>query len=217
MLFRSVRFTPETSDCQIFTVDDGLPGNQYNYKSAIRASDGRFYFGSINGVVSFIPEHYDNSIIPPPVYITELRILNKDMRVANMLFSKEVKLNYDESTFAVTVSSPTYKNLGRISFSYRLLPANEEYILMNDNEISFTNLAPGEYILEVKVDNGSMSNVHCLKIEILPPWWKSTWAYCSFVLVLILLGLLWFFWYRNRKELQMRNYEIGRASCRERV
>lgn len=35
---------------------DGLPNNQFNYNSAIKANDGLFYFGSIGGVIAFNPE-----------------------------------------------------------------------------------------------------------------------------------------------------------------
>ena len=40
-----VKFNPETKDIRVFTTKDGLLGNQFNYKSALRVSDGRFFFG----------------------------------------------------------------------------------------------------------------------------------------------------------------------------
>lgn len=210
-----VRFTPATAGVQVFTCEDGILGEQYNYKAAIRATDGRFYFGGINGVVSFVPEHYESSATPPPLYFTEMSVLNKPVTVAqdnsplkeNIVFTDEIKLNYDESTFAITVASPTYRQVGEVAFSYRLLPVSRDWVSMSDNEISFTNLAPGDYYLDVKVDNGTATNVKRLKIEILPPWWKSTWAYCGIAVMIMLLALAWFFWYRNRKEKQLKDSE----------
>lgn len=49
-----VRFNPETHKIRVFTKEDGLLGNQFNYKSALKASDGKFYFGGVDGLISFL-------------------------------------------------------------------------------------------------------------------------------------------------------------------
>lgn len=209
-----VRFTPANLCVQVFTTEDGLSGNQYNYKSAIRGADGRFYFGGINGVASFIPELYAFDPVPS-VYITELHVMSDKHEVSSIVFEDNVKFNYNKSTFAVNVASPSYRHSGRLSMSYRLLPVNQEWIPMSGNQISFTNLAPGEYDLEVKVFNGTSSNVSVLKIEVLPPWWKSAWAYCIYAILIIVAALIWFVWYRNKKEQQLRSREEAFAINKE--
>lgn len=207
-----VRFSPSTSDICVFTCEDGLPGDQFNYKSAIRAADGKFYFGGINGIVSFVPEHYNNNVLPP-IFTPELQYIDNDLSEyieRSILFADEITLNYNESTFAITISSPSYNHLGRESFSYRLLPANNSWIHMKSNEISFTNLSPGEYTLEVKVDNGMASNIRKLKITILPPWWKSSWANFIYVLIFIAIALIWFLWYRGRTKEKLHTFETNK-------
>ena len=32
---------------RVYTTKDGLLGNQFNYKSALKGEDGKFYFGGI--------------------------------------------------------------------------------------------------------------------------------------------------------------------------
>ena len=65
---------PETDSLQIFTRNDGLPDNQFNYKSALAASDGTIWMGTINGLVSFNPQIVRRNTFVPPVYITGMYV-----------------------------------------------------------------------------------------------------------------------------------------------
>lgn len=209
-----VRFTPADSKIRVFTQSDGLPFDQFNYKSATSTSDGMVYMGGINGIVAFNPDDYMEMSSPLPIYFTGLNVLNEEIRPGedsfikeNILFAKELKLNHDASNFALSIASPEFRHFGKISFSYRLLPGNGEWIKMNDNQISFANLAPGNYTLEIKAECESTTATRRLEIKILPPWWQSTWAYGIYLLLIIILATLWFLWYRNRKEKQQRAHE----------
>lgn len=209
-----VRFTPSTGVIRVFTRDDGLSFDQFNYKSAVMTPDGTVYMGGVNGVISFRPEDYKELTTPLPIYFTGLSVLNQDVRPGedsslkdNILFTKHLKLNHDESTFTLSIASPEFMHLGKARFSYRLLPVSDEWIDMKDNEISFTNLATGKYTLEIKVESESTSASGSLRIEVLPPWWKSGWAYFAYILLIGFAVTAWFLWYRNRKEMQLRAHE----------
>lgn len=76
-----VRFKPETKEIRVFTVHDGLCGNQFNYKSAVKGSDGNFYFGSIEGLISFNPNIKEQTAPVPPIYITRFSIFNEEVTV----------------------------------------------------------------------------------------------------------------------------------------
>ena len=209
-----VRFTPSTGVIRVFTRDDGLSFDQFNYKSAVMTPDGTVYMGGVNGVISFRPEDYKELTTPLPIYFTGLSVLNQDVRPGedsilkdNILFTKHLKLNHDESTFTLSIASPEFMHLGKARFSYRLLPVSDEWIDMKDNEISFTNLATGKYTLEIKVESESTSASGSLRIEVLPPWWKSGWAYFAYILLIGFAVTAWFLWYRDRKEMQLRARE----------
>ena len=57
-----VRFNPESKDVRVYTTKDGLLGNQFNYKSALKGEDGKFYFGGIDGLIAFDPNSSEKSI-----------------------------------------------------------------------------------------------------------------------------------------------------------
>lgn len=209
-----VRFTPSSSAIRVFNRHDGLPFDQFNYKSATYAPDGTVYMGGINGLISFRPDDYKDLTSPLNIYFTGLGVLNKEVRPGkdsylkeNILFSKKLTLPHDDATFSLSIAAPEYRHLGPIALSYRLLPVSDEWVRMNDNEISFTNLASGKYTLEIKAESESNVATRKLEINILPPWWKSGWAYGVYVLLILILVTVWFLWYRSHKEKQMRVHE----------
>lgn len=203
-----VRFTPSTSSVRVFTVRDGLPGNQFNYKGGIKGPDGRMYFGGTNGLVSFNPQNYHEPAKAPDIYFTGLKILNEEVSVNeknsplkdNIVFTDRLILEPAQSTFSLDVASMNYRDPGAIHLFYRLLPVSDEWIQLTNNTISFTNLASGNYDLEVKAVNGTLENVKQLKIKILAPWWKSTTAYVIYGLIVVLCIFLLLKWYRRRQE-----------------
>ena len=60
------RFNPFSKTFCNFTVEDGLPGNQFNPGSSLRRRSGDILFGGIDGMTSFSPEELsDNHGFPP--------------------------------------------------------------------------------------------------------------------------------------------------------
>src|SRR5690606_10455795 len=53
------------------------------------------------------------------------------------------------------------------------------------NEFSFTNLDPGSYQLEVRAIAGAVEvpQLATMNFTVLPPWWRTWWAYALYVLV----------------------------------
>lgn len=210
-----VRFTPTTGDIQVFTNRDGIPFNQYNYKSAAKTPDGTFYMGGINGVIAFRPDDFEENTSEIPIYFTGLNVLNEEIQAnsdgtalkENIVFADKITLDYNQATFTISVASPDFNHTGRVRFYSRLLPANKEWISMNDNEISFTNLASGNYTLQVKADNGSVSSIRQLSIRIRPPWWESLWAYLAYGIIFMLSITSGILLWQKRNERKLKERE----------
>lgn len=208
-----VQFNPESGNMRVFTVENGLLGNQFNYQSAVKGHDGKFYFGSVNGLVSFNPyvkEELDKSY---PVYISRLSIYNEEITVhtpnsplkTSIIETKNIVLPYNRSNISLDISALSFFSSSDNQFYYRLLPSEKVWNYSNDNSrISYANMSPGKYVFQVCTDiNNENSSVRSLKITILPPWWASNLAYFFYILLGISALLGWFFWYRNRKNKQL--------------
>lgn len=210
-----VRFNPETKEIRVFTTKDGLLGNQFNYKSALKASDGKFYFGGIDGLIGFNPEDAKTDSFLPPVYISKFSIYNKEITVHTpdsplkecITHTKQIVLDYDESNISFDVALLSYSTVESNQYYYRMDPIDKDWIkAVNNQNISYAKLPPGNYTFSVKAttdDSQGKFVERSLAISILPPWWLSPWAYIFYFIWVTCLVVYWFFWYKHRKEREM--------------
>ena len=210
-----VKFKPETGDIRVFTVQDGLIGNQFNYNSGVKASNGKFYFGTIDGLIAFNPDDDQQSDFISPVYITKFSIYNKEVTVhtprsplsKSILHTNRIVLPYDQSNISFDVAIPSYSSARSEECFNKMEPLDHNWVKSNSNQnISYAKLPPGNYIFHVKAtqDEGADSqSATSLRITILPPWWLSTWAYFVYTILVLCLVYGWFRWYKRRKERQM--------------
>ncbi len=72
---------------------------------------------------------------------------------------------------------------------YRLEGADRDWIETNNPAVTYTNLSSGHYTFWVKGANndGIWSAPAKMEITILPPFWRTWWAYGIYALGLILL------------------------------
>ena len=209
-----VRFNPDTNDIRVFTTKDGLLGNQFNYKSALKARDGKFYFGGIDGLIAFDPNATDKSDYTPPIYISKFSIYNEEVTVHTsgspltqcITHTDEIVLSYDQSNISFDVALLSYSTAEANQYYYMMEPLDRDWIKAASNQnISYAKLPPGNYIFKVKATHGGGGDhaTRSIEIAILPPWWLSFWAYLFYTLFGICAVLGWFLWYRRRKEKEM--------------
>lgn len=197
-----VKFDPEHGVVKVFSKGN----NQFNYHSAIKAPDGRFYMGGIDGLLVFNPDADSIQAPDVPVYFTDFRVnvtspgSQNGPERRNILFADRIELEPDAGNFSVSIGSPVYVAHGNEQFVYRLLPANEEWSVVSDpRNLSFAGIAPGDYTLEVKRMGDSHVAPRQLGITVLSPWYQSWWA--NSLYLLMLAGLVAFGWamYRRRQ------------------
>ncbi len=206
-----VKYHPDTRAIKVFTTKDGLLGNQFNYKSALKADNGYFYFGGIEGLIAFNPEDDVVAQEDIPIYITRLNIFNREMKVGdpdsplseNIEFTDKLELPYDKSNFSLSFAALDYSSPMR--YSNRMEPIDKEWIAVEGgSNLSYANLSPGTYVLHVRAEGNGTTSERTLLIKILPPWYRSAWAYLCYVLLIIGVIMGWFLWYRNHKEGQFK-------------
>lgn len=188
-----IRFTPSTEAIKTFTRADGLLNDQFNWNSAYRDPAGRMYFGSVKGMISFIPEKFTTNFNTPPVYITGIQVYNNELPIGtknsplkkSITYTDKITLNYNQSTISIDFAALSYTSPSRNDYAYIMEGLDKEWTLLTANRKAyFTELPPGSYTFKVKASNSSgmwNSSGTSLKIEILPPFWKSTWMYILYV------------------------------------
>jgi DNA-binding CsgD family transcriptional regulator len=107
-------------------------------------------------------------------------------------------------------SAPVYAQQSNVQYSY-LLKGFDTYWSewSKKSEKEYTNLTPGKYEFQVKAKNnlGNESTIKTYKFIVLPPWYQTTWAYLTYVL--LILGIIYVI-YRWQKQIfleQQQKYE----------
>lgn len=208
-----------------FTINDGLQGNQFMDRSSLKSSDGRLYFGGINGFNAFYPEQFVDNKYIPPVYVTDIRFpyqtdeeeVRKLLHLGKPLYmADKITLSYENNSFSIRFVALSFEDPARNQYSYILRGVDKEWIMNSgNNTASYTNLPPGEYQFEVRGSNNDRQwneKTTTLTVVITPPWWRSTFAYVIYIF--LLLGWIgWLAWRWNLRvklkyKRRMEKYQI---------
>lgn len=203
-----------------YTQDDGLQSNEFNYKSSFKASDGKLYFGGINGFNCFYPQDLKAKIntVIPPVEITGLQILERsDEAMQNYILycinsGESIRLKHDHSSLRISFVSLSYMAQNKNQYAYKLDGMDNKWNhIGNNRSVTYVNLSPGKYTFRVKASNNN--NIWNetgaeLTFEILPPFWLSYPAKILYVLLLlVLLYGVFFYFIRQSKRKQQKQLE----------
>jgi signal transduction histidine kinase/DNA-binding response OmpR family regulator len=187
---------------QNYNISDGVPAGGFSESSCVTAANGELVLGMYNGYVHFNPLQVVQSKIVGNIVFTNLLINNEDavpavkgsVLQAPLNYTEKIVLQYDQNVVSVDYRMLDYRSQDKVNYLYRLVGFNSTWRNnKNETRASFTNLSPGHYTFEVKSANSDYSQVpaRALDIVILPPPWKTTWAYSLyFLLGLIMLWLI---------------------------
>ncbi|SEO07377.1 Signal transduction histidine kinase [Mucilaginibacter gossypiicola] len=221
------RFDVRTKQLTRFDKNDGLQSNSFKVGASFKGEDGRLYFGGINGLNYFFPDSIKLNEIPARPIFTDLLINNKSTHIDQNLnsenslpvaipYARKLVLNYLQNNFVISFSAMHYANSAKCRYRYKLLGFDKEwqYTSGKNPAAAYTNLDYNSYslVLEATNNDGIWSkNKASLDIEIIAPWWKSSFAR-GIYLILILSVLIGIYiyqarWFRLKKELAVRDVE----------
>ena len=184
-----------------FDVNDGLLTNQFNEQAAYRTKEGLFIYPTYKGFLAFRPEDYQENVSTVPVYITSFKIADKKI-IPNTENLQNINLRYNENFFNLELAGLNYLNPYKCMYAYKLDPFDKDWIYTSRREINYTNIPAGDYTFRYKVitDNPDW-NVPEKTVEIsINSVFYKTWWFQSFMILLILTGILAFFRYRIRQR-----------------
>ncbi len=202
-----MRFNPETKKIRVFTQSNGLPVNQFNYKSGYKDKTGRMYFGTVNGMITFQPAEFVWNEHVPPVVITDFNLLNNDKKnIIDQRNTTSVKLKYDQSSFSIDFAALSYVAPEMNRYAYKMDGLEEHWnYLSSPQRITYSNLSPGKYTFHVKASNNDgfwNEEGDTLTIIILPPFWKTSWAYLIYTILIFLFVFSILLYYKKKIERQ---------------
>lgn len=193
-----VRLNTIKNEITVYTKEHGLLTDQFNYRSAFTDKTGNMYFGTVKGMISFNPDSTAPNCYIPPIYITGFQINNNEVSVGSknsplshsIIFTDKIVLPYNQNTISIDFACLDYRFPESIPYEYKLEGIDENWTKLSTNRKAFfTNLPPGNYSFLVR-PLGLYNIYKKMQIKILPPFWKSVWAYIFYFILLISIIIL---------------------------
>lgn len=179
---------PEKMRFHEVTRADGMDIGTSLYNSFGITRDGLIMFGGTQGLAIITPALFNPVSDQPPVVATALKV-NGRARAPGSL-SPLLQLTPHDRDFTIEFAALEYSAPLKVRYLYRLKNYNDNW-LSTDAEhrsVSFGNLWPGDYVLEVRGSNRRgewSSNMLVVPIRILPAFWQTSW-FLTLGLVLII-------------------------------
>jgi signal transduction histidine kinase/ligand-binding sensor domain-containing protein len=219
------RLHKSTEEFTNFTIQDGLPSNQFFVQAALKTRNNQLYLGTSEGFVTFNGGKITSNPTPPSVFLTHLYINNtkvdfKDPKAPisqPIHLTKELILKPYQRTIAFDFLAINYTLPYKNNYKYILEGYENEWQYTNSysRSANYTNLDPGHYTFKLMASNNDNKWNETpveLSITILPPFWRKTWFIISMCLLIILLIIVYIrFRERNlrraKEQLQQKVFE----------
>ena len=178
-----------------FSKADGLQDDEFNTGAYARLANGNLAFGGVNGVNVFNPTEVLIAGYLPAVFITDILVNNEPLSPKDKTgilqqsieLTSRITLNRLQDILTLEFSSLDYTAPAQNKYRYRLEGVDDDWVESgNRRTATYLHLPPGNYTFKVQGTNsqGIWSNkIAEIRIRVLPPWWRTLWAYSSYALL----------------------------------
>ena len=201
-------FNSKNESFSNYQYKSGFPLTAINEGSIFVSRKGDIYIGGITGMVIFKEENLRQIQQPFNIAFTKLYLNNKETKLldeTNVLtdalpFTKEITLQPEFSSFTIEFMTDNYIKGNDDDVQYRLKGDETKWIDASLGKlITYTNLSPGDYILEIRSKKFPEIS-KSLNIELKPPFYRT---YAAYLFYLFIVGLIIYLFLRQS---QMRIY-----------
>jgi len=184
---------------------DGVIENEFTSNATYATSDGLLLMGGINGF-NMIDLHkpwtfkrlqkplFTNFLLSGTTVKPGESYEGNTILKQSITTTRQVELNYNQNFIGIEFSSLNYVNPTQTYYRYRLEGIDDDWreIVANNGTgiASYTNLAPGTYVFEVKAANNSKEwrkGNAAITIIVKAPFWKTPLAYILYLAILLML------------------------------
>ena len=187
-----------------YSTHNGLQGSYFTAYSTLKAKDGELFFGGYNGYNRFYPENIKSTKEAPKVMFTDFQVFNQSVPIDKEVYGRVLLNENIENTKRITINDRqriigfrfaalTTSQVEKVKYACLMKGVDPDWVYFDYKRRirSYNNLPPGEYTFTVKACNADGlwdTAGSSILIEVLPPFWKTWWAFIFYFL--IIAGLL---------------------------
>jgi signal transduction histidine kinase/ligand-binding sensor domain-containing protein/DNA-binding NarL/FixJ family response regulator len=213
------QFDTKKNQFRNFSQSDGLQSNQFNFNAAASLSTGEFVFGGIKGFNVFHPDSIYERKETPQLFLTAIRVNNKGIEENDSYVKereletiKKITVPFDQAILSIEFVALDYNSTDKIKYAYQLQGWDKNWNYVNNiRTANYSRLQEGTYTFKIRVTNSDgiwSEGTNLLKITILPPWYRTWWAYTIYVL--ILFGAIYLYVVYSKRQERLK-YEVKLA------
>ncbi|MGN0281637.1 MAG: two-component regulator propeller domain-containing protein [Prevotella sp.] len=210
----------ETVSIRTYTNEDGKGRRIASINTLYRHAD-QLYIGGNKALLSIKPtkpltdEKPTSRLIVTDIYIDDRPLKHIDSTLRSKItrqtpeYTKKITIPSSISKFSVEFALLSYFNQDLTRYAYFLEGYDKEwhFIDASTRRATFENLPSGHYKLHIEAadSKGCIQELpYTIDISILPPWYKTWWAYLCYVLLVTLALFAAVVTYRNHIKTKNR-------------
>ncbi|MDH0450408.1 EAL domain-containing protein [Shewanella sp. GD04112] len=203
-----------------FNEQEGLQALEFNGGVKLKDQDGDLWFGGINGINRFNPKALPDKRGEARVALTAYKIAGEKHTILDLSHPPQIVMNYTDQLVSFEVTSMDFSYTGKNRFSYYLEGFdNQWHDLPTGNEITFTNIEPGHYVLHVRHSleyNNEGNYALLVDLSVNAPFYRTQFAYVLYGLLALALLVIIYRW-RKQKRQQQQEFETSIRASEERL
>ncbi|WP_262493806.1 hybrid sensor histidine kinase/response regulator transcription factor [Fibrella aestuarina] len=190
------RLNRSSGRMSVYGETDGLPTREFVNPGSVRLPNGDLAFASTQGLVLVHPDQFFKPLPPPRAYLADLALFNKPVAVGGadspltveLAQTTELTLTPRQTVFTLEFGALCWGRNRHVRYAYKLDEFDPDWRYTDtEKNTTYTNLSPGSYLFRLKAaqtDQPWGPEQHLL-ITVQPPWFKTRWAICLYIALLI--------------------------------
>ncbi|MEA4936393.1 MAG: two-component regulator propeller domain-containing protein [Paludibacter sp.] len=207
------RFDTENQQFYNYNEQNGFPLTSVNAFGIFVTNDDEIFLAGPKMMISFYEKELNSYVKPYQLNFTSLEVNNKQVLPnddsgilqESLLYQSGIRIKHNYSVLTIHISLSNYVSVLKNKIYYKLEGFDDSWIDMNfRNSITYTNLNPGKYKLRIKsvdASNEGKSIFKELDIIVMPPFYRTVWAYILYVVILIIVIYLIASFYSSKLKL----------------
>lgn len=189
-----VRYDLENHSLKVLSAESGFEGDVMY--SALLADRDTLWVGTNNYLWKYVSGDAFALKKNLRVFIKDIQVNFRSIPTLN-----KGEFDYNENKISINYFTTQVFNNAVVKYSYRLLGIDSVFSpLTGQNEITFQELPPGDYVFEVKacLGNNCSDQGATFHFTINPPFWK-TWWFLTFCTISLIITVRFYIRFREQK------------------
>jgi len=194
-----LRINPQRDEVSRLGKTYGIENVNFNWNSGYKDPNGNLYFGHESGYFMFDPEEIMQDPRSPEISFISFQLANQivskgdqSLEGENLLKDEDIRLRSDQNVFYIEYAIIDYSNPEENQLVYFLENFDNSWQKANtEGKTYFFNVPTGKYAFRVRAMNSyGVWSEKKINITIMPPWWRTWWAYGLYAILffLVILG-----------------------------